>query len=585
MEKENNQKLEYLRHTLAHLLAAAVLKLYPETKNTIGPAIDTGFYYDFDFKEPISDKDLKDIEKEMKKTANKWDAFSHREVSEKEAKEYFRGNQYKTELIDEIIAKGEKITFYTCGDFTDLCRGGHLENPKKEINMDAWKLDKVAGAYWRGDEKNKMLTRIYGFAFETKVDLDEFIKNKEEAAKRDHRKIGKEMSIFAYDDDVGAGLPLWLPNGGAMIEALEKLAKDMEFIGGYKRVKTPHLAKENLYKTSGHLPYYEDSMYPPMEYEGVKYYLKAMNCPHHHKIYAAEKKSYKDLPLRLAEYGTCYRHEKSGELFGLMRVRSLQMNDAHIYCTEEQFFDEFKAVIEMYLKYFKIFGIDKYTMRLSKHSKEKLGEKYINEPELWIKTEDMVRQCLVDLKVPFFEAEDEAAFYGPKIDVQVWSVIGREFTLATNQVDFAVPARFGLTFVDKDGKEKTPLCIHRAPLSTHERLIGFLIEHYGGNFPLWLAPVQIKVIPIGDNHAETAKEFVQKLLSIGIRTEIDAGNDSFGKKVRNAKTDRIPYFAIIGDKDIEAGVITLESRDKGQIGQLKDSEILEKLSKEIREYM
>ncbi len=584
MKKENDEKLENLRHSLAHLLASAVLKKYPDTKNTIGPAIDNGFYYDFDFKTPISDKDLKDIEKEMKKTLNKWTEFTHKEVSEKEAKEFFKDNPYKIELIDEIVAKGEKITLYTCGDFTDLCRGGHLENPKSEINTDAFKLDKIAGAYWKGDEENKMLTRIYGIAFEKPGELETFLKNREEALKRDHRKLGKEMSIFAYDDDVGPGLPLWLPNGGAIIEALESLAKEMEFRGGYKRVKSPHLAKENLYLTSGHLPYYKESMYPPMEYEGGKYYLKAMNCPHHHKIYATEKKSYKDLPLRLAEYGTCYRHEKSGELFGLMRVRSMQMNDAHIYCTEEQFFEEFKSVIEMYLAYFKIFGIEKYMMRLSKHSKEGLGKKYINSPELWVKTEDMVRKCLVDLNVPFFEAEDEAAFYGPKIDVQVWSVIGREFTLATNQVDFAVPERFKLTYTDKDGKEKTPLCIHRAPLSTHERLIGFLIEHYGGNFPVWLSPVQIKVIPVSDSHIEIAKKFAKNLTLAGIRNDVDTGNDSFGKKVRNAKTERVPLFAIIGDKDIESGTITLESRDKGKIGSLKESEIIEMITKDIKEY-
>jgi len=580
MKKE---QLEQIRHTLAHALASAVLKLYPNTKHAIGPVIDNGFYYDFDFEIPVTEDDLKAIEIEMKKTLKTWKGVTGKEVSDSEARAFFADNPYKLELIDGIAKKGDKITFYTSGDYTDLCAGNHIDNPSA-IPCDSFKLDKIAGAYWRGDEKNKMLTRIYGLAFESKDELDLFIKNREEAAKRDHRKLGKELSIFAYDDEVGAGLPLWLPNGGAMIEALEKLAKDMEFRGGYKRVKTPHLAKDNLYLTSGHLPYYEDSMYPPMEYEGGKYYLKAMNCPHHHKIYAAEKKSYKDLPLRLAEYGTCYRHEKSGELFGLMRVRSMQMNDAHIYCTEEQFFNEFKAVIELYLKYFKIFGIDKYMMRLSKHSKEKLGQKYINEPELWIKTEDMVRKCLVDLNVPFFEAEDEAAFYGPKIDVQVWSVIGKEFTLATNQVDFAVPARFGLTYMDKDGKEKTPLCIHRAPLSTHERLIGFLIEHYGGNFPLWLSPVQIKVIPIGEAHVEVAQKFAMSLINKGIRADIDSNNDSFGKKVRSAKTERVPYFAIIGDKDIEAGTITLESRDAGKIGSLKESEIIDKLIKENEEY-
>lgn len=579
----NSENLAHKRHTLAHLLAAAVLELYPDAKNTIGPAIDNGFYYDFEFSTPVKEEDLKEIQKKMKKLSNSWTEFTHKEVSESEAKEHFKNNPYKIELIDEIVAKGEKITFYTCGGFTDLCRGGHVENPNKEIEDGSWKLSRLAGAYWRGDEKNKMLTRIYGLAFDTKEELEKYEKQALEAEKRDHRKLGKELGIFSFDDSVGPGLPLWLPNGGAIIEALETLAKETEFNMEYERVKTPHLTKDSLYLTSGHLPYYEDSMYPPMEYEGGKYYLKAMNCPHHHKIFASEPKSYKDLPLRLAEYGTCYRHEKSGELFGLMRVRSMQMNDAHIYCTEEQFADEFKKVIEMYLYYFKIFGIDKYVMRLSKHSKEGLGKKYINEPELWIKTEDMVRKCLIDSGVDFVEADNEGAFYGPKIDVQIWSAIGREFTLATNQVDFAVPARFGLTYTDKNGSKTTPLCIHRAPLSTHERFIGFLIEHYGGNFPLWLAPEQVHVIPVKDSAFSKAEEIYKVLRKEGVRAKIDLTGDGFGKKVRKAKDMKVPYSIIIGDKDIEAGKVTLESRDNGNLGQLTSEEVLEKLLKEIKD--
>lgn len=579
----NTEQLAHKRHTLAHLLAAAVLETYPDAKNTIGPAIDNGFYYDFDFPTASpKEEDLKELQKRMKKLFNKWTEFSHKEVSEAEAKEYFKDNSYKLELINEIVAKGEPITFYTCGDFTDLCRGGHCEHPNKDIADGSWKLSRIAGAYWRGDEKNKMLTRIYGLAFDTKEELEKYEQDVAEAEKRDHRKIGKELGIFSFDEDVGAGLPLWLPNGGAIIETLENLAKEREFMMEYERVKTPHLAKESLYLTSGHLPYYEDSMYPPMEYEGGKYYLKAMNCPHHHKIFAAEPKSYKDLPLRLAEYGTCYRHEKSGELFGLMRVRSMQMNDAHIYCTESQFADEFKKVIEMYLYYFKIFGIDKYVMRLSKHSKEGLGKKYINEPELWIKTEDMVRKCLIDSGVDFVEAENEGAFYGPKIDVQIWSAIGREFTLATNQVDFAVPGRFGLEYTDSDGLKKTPLCIHRAPLSTHERFIGFLIEHYAGNFPLWLAPEQVYVVPVKDTAFDTASNAYKLLRSSGIRAKIDLSNDGFGKKVRAAKNMKVPYTIIIGDKDIEAGKVTLESRDNGNLGQMTIEDVLTKINEAIK---
>ncbi len=580
--ENKTDKLHNLRHSLAHLLAAAVLEIYPDTKNTIGPSIEDGFYYDFEFKNPISDKDLPKIEKKMREILKSWKGFESEEKSEKEAKKHFENNEYKLELIDEIVGKGEKITFYTSGKFTDLCRGGHLENPSKEIKEGSFKLDRVAGAYWRGDEKNKMLTRIYGLAFETKEELEEYIKMREEAEKRDHRKLGKELKIFTFDEDVGPGLPLWLPNGTIIIEELEKLAKETESAAGYLRVKTPHIAKASMYLKSGHLPYYEDSMFPPMEYEGVKYYLRAMNCPHHHKIFSTENRSYKDLPIRLAEYGTCYRHEKSGELFGLMRVRMLSMNDAHMYCAEEQFADEFRAVNDMYLKYFKIFGINKYIMRFSTHDPKKLGEKFVNEPALWKKTEDMVRQVLIESKIPYVEIPNEAAFYGPKIDVQVWSAIGREFTLATNQVDFAVPKRFGLTYTTKGGKEETPLCIHRAPLGTHERFIGFLIEHYAGAFPLWLSPVQVKVIPVRENHNEYAKKVFELLKENGIRAQLDDAEANLGGKVRDAKNNKIPYWIVVGDKEIEANKITLESRDAGQLGQMSQEELVAKITEEIK---
>ncbi len=580
MNEHNN--LAAMRHSMAHLTAAAVLNIFPDAKNTIGPAIDNGFYYDFDFSTPINEKDLQKIEQKMREIVKTWKGFSHQEVSVDEARKHFAANPYKLKLIEEIATKGEKITLYTSGEFTDLCRGGHVEDIK-EMREAGWKLTHIAGAYWRGDEKNKMLTRIYGLAFENKEALATYEKMIEEAEKRDHRKLGKEMDIFTFDDDVGPGLPLWMPHGGDIIEELEKLAKETEFAMEYVRVRTPHLAKESMYLKSGHLPYYEDSMYPPMEYEGGKYYLKAMNCPHHHKIFGARARSYKELPLRLAEYGTCYRHEKSGELFGLMRVRTLQMNDAHIYCTEAQFGDEFRKVNEMYLKYFKIFGIDKFRMRLSTHDPKKLGQKYVNEPELWLKTEKMVRDTLTESKIPFVEVANEAAFYGPKIDVQVWSAIGREFTLATNQVDFAVPKRFDLTYKSKEGTDETPLCIHRAPLGTHERFIGFLIEHYGGNFPLWLSPVQVKIATVREHHSAYAREVYGKLRALGIRAEIDDSDEGFGKKIRKAKVDRIPFTIIIGDKDIEAGKVTLESRDAGAIGQLSIDEVIQKLTTDIRE--
>ncbi len=603
--------LEHKRHTLAHLLAAAVLIHYPKAKPTIGPAIDDGFYYDFEFpkgKAPRAE-DLKKIEDTMRQLLPFWHQFTKEKVTPAKALKVFKGNKYKEELIKELRKAKKDITFYTAGPrgegrrargekqakksplhtshlapsplFLDLCRGGHAKNPSQEIAKDSFTLDRIAGAYWRGDEKNAMLTRIYGLAFDTKAELDAYTKQREEAQKRDHRLLGKQLGIFTFDDEVGPGLPLWLPNGGIMIEEIENLAKEMEAKGGYKRVRTPHLADEKLYLRSGHLPYYKESMYPPMSYDGGNYYLKAMNCPHHHKIFGAEPKSYRDLPLRLAEYGTCYRHEKSGELFGLMRVRSMQMNDAHIYCTEEQFFDEFKKVIELYLTYFRIFGIEKYTMRLSKHSPAKLGKKYVNEPKLWKKTEEMVRRCLVDLKVPFVEAEDEAAFYGPKIDVEVWSAIGREFTLATNQVDFAVPKRFDLTYTDAAGKPQTPLCIHRAPLSTHERLIGFLIEHYAGAFPLWLSPEQVRVLPVSEKHLAYAQEVLEWLRSAGIRAEL-AGDDSLGKRIRDAKIAKLPYFIVVGDQEIEAKTGTLEGRT-GKVGALPIEEIASRLTAEIRE--
>jgi threonyl-tRNA synthetase len=405
----------------------------------------------------------------------------------------------------------------------------------------------------------------------------------EEAKKRDHRKLGKELGIFTMDDDVGPGLVLWMPNGTVIIEELEKLAKDTEMAAGYKRVVTPHIAKENLYITSGHLPYYQDSMYPPMELDGVKYYLKAMNCPHHHKIFSAEPRSYKDLPLRLAEYGTCYRYEQSGELFGLMRVRCLHMNDAHIYCSKEQFAQEFKAVNDMYLKYFKIFGIDKYIMRLSLHDPEKLGQKYINEPELWIETENLVRQVMIENKIPFVEVKGEGAFYGPKIDVQIWSAIGREFTLATNQVDFAQGRRFNLEFTTRNNETETPLIIHRAPLGTHERFIGFLLEHYAGKFPVWLAPLQVKVLPISDRYLDYAQTVLQYLKNADIRTEVDDRNEKIGKKIRDTEIARVPYMLVVGEKEMNDGMVSVRRQGKGDLGLFKVSDLIDKVRKEIND--
>lgn len=568
-------------HSSAHLMAEAVEATFPGVKFWVGPPVEKGFYYDMDLGSyKITEDDLVLLEKKMNELARQNNPFVRKEITKADAVQYFseKGDEYKLDLLSNL--EDGQITFYTQGGFTDLCRGPHIPTtgPIKAI-----KLLSIAGAYWKGDEKNKQLTRIYGVTFPSQKELDEYLAMLEEAKKRDHRKLGKELSIYTYDDEIGQGLPLWLPNGTVIIEELERLAKETEYAQGYKRVVTPHIAKESLYLTSGHLPYYEDSMYPPMELDGTKYYLRAMNCPHHHKIFAAEPRSYKDLPLRLAEYGTCYRYEQSGELFGLMRVRCLHMNDAHIYCTREQFADEFRAVNDMYVKYFKIFGIDKYVMRLSLHDPEKLGKKYINEPELWLETEAMVRAVLTESNIPFIEVKDEGAFYGPKIDVQIWSAIGREFTLATNQVDFAQGRRFNLEFASKDNATDTPLIIHRAPLGTHERFIGFLLEHFAGKFPTWLAPLQVKVLPISDKFMDYAQEVTKKLKANLIRTEIDDRSEKIGKKIRDAEMLKIPYMLIIGEKEMQEQSVSVRRQGQGDIGMIQVESLITNLLQDIRE--
>lgn len=566
-------------HSSAHLMAEAVESMFPGVKFWVGPPLDKGFYYDMDLGgRQINEEDLRKLEVKMNELAKANNKYSRQEISKADAVKYFsdKGDEYKLDLLEGL--KDGEITLYTQGNFTDLCRGPHI--PATGL-IKAIKLTNVAGAYWKGDEKNKMLTRIYGVTFPTQKELDEYLQMLEEAKKRDHRKLGKELGIFSFDDDIGPGLPLWLPNGTLVIEELERLAKETELEAGYKRVVTPHIAKESLYITSGHLPYYQDSMYPPMELEGVKYYLKAMNCPHHHKIFAAEPKSYKDLPFRLAEYGTCYRYEQSGELFGLMRVRCLHMNDAHIYCTREQFYEEFKAVNDMYLKYFKIFGVEKYVMRLSLHDPSKLGQKYIDEPELWIETEALVRDVLIRTNTPYVEVPDEAAFYGPKIDVQIWSAIGREFTLATNQVDFAQGRRFNLEFTNKENQPEIPLIIHRAPLGTHERFIGFLLEHYAGKFPTWLAPLQVKILPISDKFLEYGQSILQKLKKADIRAELDDRNEKIGKKIRDTELAKVPYMLVIGEKEMNEGKVAIRRQGKGDAGVKLIEEFIASLKEEV----
>ena len=568
-------------HSSAHLMAEAIESLFPGVKFWVGPPVDNGFYYDVDLGDKtITEDDLRKLEVKMAELAKQNNAYIRKPISKADAIAYFtdKKDEYKLDLL-QGLQDGE-ITFYTQGGFTDLCRGPHI--PATGF-IKAIKLTNIAGAYWKGNENNKQLTRIYGVTFPSAKQLDEYLQLLEEAKKRDHRKLGKELSIYTMDDDVGPGLILWLPNGTVMIEELEKLAKETETAAGYKRVVTPHIAKESMYLTSGHLPYYAESMYPPMEMEGEKYYLRSMNCPHHHKVFAALPKSYRDLPYRIAEYGTVYRYEQSGELFGLMRVRCLHMNDAHIYCTKEQFADEFRAVNEMYLKYFKIFGVDKYVMRLSLHSPEKLGVKYVNERELWKETETMVRNVLIESKIPFVEVQDEAAFYGPKIDVQIYSVIGREFTLATNQVDFSQGRSFKLHYTTEDNNTETPLIIHRAPLGTHERFIGFLLEHYAGKLPTWLAPVQVKILPISDRFLDYAKDVLQKLKNDDIRAEIDDRNEKIGKKIRDTELGRVPYMLVVGEKEAAEGKVAVRRQGKGDIGAKKVEEFLQDIAAEVKE--
>lgn len=553
-------------HSTAHVMAEAVEAIFPGVKFWVGPALDKGFYYDMDLGDrKITEEDLLAIEKKMAELAKQQNPFIRSERAKQDAIHYFteKGDEYKLDLLQNL--KDGEISFYQQGAFTDLCRGPHIPHTGF---IKAMKLTNIAGAYWKGDEKNKMLTRLYGVSFPNQKELDEYVAMLEEAKKRDHRKLGKELSIYTTSDDVGQGLIMWMPNGTVIIEELEKLAKETEEAAGYKRVVTPHIAKESMYLTSGHLPYYADSMFPPMEMDGERYYLKAMNCPHHHKIFDAEPKSYRDMPYRIAEYGTCYRYEQSGELFGLMRVRCLHMNDAHIYCTKEQFKAEFKAVNDMYLKYFEIFGIEKYVMRLSLHDPEKLGQKYVNEPELWKETEELVRNVLIETGVPFVEVKGEGAFYGPKIDVQIWSAIGREFTLATNQVDFAQPRRFKLSFTNANNEPEIPLIIHRAPLGTHERFIGFLLEHYAGKFPTWIAPVQVKVLPISDKFMDYAYEVKKVLRAKGVRVEVDDRQEKIGKKIRDTELLKIPYMLVIGEKEMNDKQVSVRRQGKGDTGSV-----------------
>lgn len=579
-----NQSLEELanlRHSFSHLLAAAVSALWPDAKPTLGPAIEDGFYYDFEFPEnvKISDADFSAIEAKMREIVASWESFHRIEKSAKEAVEYYSNNEYKVELIREFEKKGEKISFYQSGDFVDLCKGGHIDSPRDKMKY--FRLMSVAGAYWRGSEKNKMLTRIYGTAFFTQKELDEHLRMLEEAKKRDHRKLGSELELFFIDEMVGKGLIMWLPKGTIVRDQIEKLAREKETAYGYVRVVTPHIAKEELFLTSGHLPYYKDSMYPPMVMDDGTYYLKAMNCPHHHRVYLQKPKSYRDLPVRIAEYGTCYRNELSGVLSGLLRVRCMAMNDAHIYCRKDQIREEFTSVLRMTREYFDMFGLKDYWFRLSKWDPEHT-EKYINEPGNWEFSEQVIREVLASERLPFTEVSNEAAFYGPKVDVQFKSTVGREETMSTIQLDFAAKGRFGLSYTDEKGKENDDVfVIHRAPLSVHERFMAFLIEHYAGAFPLWLAPVQLALLPIGEKHIEYARVLQSVLVKHGVRVEVDDDAKSIGAKIRFQTLQKVPYMGIMGDKEMASKTVSLRRRDGSDLGTVGINELTQKFLSEI----
>ncbi|MBS3163370.1 threonine--tRNA ligase [Candidatus Woesearchaeota archaeon] len=542
-----SDNIETIRHSISHVLAQAVKSFHPKVKLGIGPAIEDGFYYDFDNLK-ITEEDLKKIEDKMREIIKKNIGIKKVLLTKKEAEKRLAGQKYKLELLKSL--KDKRITFYEQDDFIDLCKGPHVKSTK-DIPIDAFKLTHLAGAYWKGDSKNKMLTRIYGVAFNTKHELDNYLKMKEEAEKRNHIKLGKELEIFMISDLVGKGLPIWLPKGNIIKEEIEKLAKEMEKKAGFIRVTTPHLAKKELYMMSGHLPYYENSMYPSMKMDDGTYYLKAMNCPHHHLIYKNKLRSYRDLPLRIAEYGTVYRNELSGTLAGLLRVRAMSMNDAHIYCRKDQIEEEFTNIIKMIKEYYKLFDLKDYWFRLSRWD-PKHKEKYIDEPANWKMSEEILRNVLKKLNVKFIEAEDEAAFYGPKIDIQFKAVSGREETMSTIQLDFAAKKRFDLSYQDSSGGEnKDVFVIHRAPLSTHERFIAILIENYAGKFPVWLSPVQVIIMPIADRHLEYSKDIEKKLLDDDVRVEVDSRSESISKKVRDAQVQKIPIMITVGDKELE----------------------------------
>ena len=579
---EKADKLDNMRHTLAHLLAAAVGEIYKfnNIKLTLGPAIENGFCYDIDFLgKKVTDADLKKIEEKMRKILPKWTEWEHKEISKEEALKFF-ANEYKVELINEIAERGEKITTYTCGGFTDLCRGGHLAHPAKEIDPDSFKLDRVAGAYWRGDEKNKMLTRIYGLAFNTKTELDAYLVQRAEAEKRDHKKLGKELDLFTFSELVGAGLPLFTPKGTIVRDLLDGFVWELRKAVGYMRVDIPHITKKELYETSGHWEKFKDDLFKITTREGHEFAMKPMNCPHHTQIYSRKQRSYKELPERYADTTKVYRDEQTGELSGLSRVRSITQDDAHVFCRLDQASGEIKNIYSIVKTFYGAFGFS-LQPRLSLHDPKNM-KAYLGTEEVWMNSENALREIIKQNGETAIEALGEAAFYGPKIDFLAKDAIGRDHQVATIQLDMNMPERFDLYCINEKGGQERIVMIHAAIMGSTERFLSVLIEHIAGAFPLWLSPVQVKVIPVRENHNEYAKQVFEMLKENNIRAEFDDKDENLGTKVRDAKNNKIPYWIVIGDKEIEAKKVTLESRDNGQLGQILKEELVEKLLEEIK---
>ena len=577
----SEKELDNLRHSLAHLLAAAVMELWPDARRSIGPSIEDGFYYDFEFPEPISDENLHEIEDRMKEVLHTWKSFEREEISEKEAKKLFANNPYKLELIEEY--KGETLTLYKSGEYVDLCRGGHVEKIS-DIKPDAFKLTHIAGAYWRGDEKNKMLTRIYGVAFETKKELDEYLLMQEEAKKRDHRKLGKDLGLFVFSDLIGKGLPTFGPKGATIKRELERFTIDEELKRGYLHVVTPDLAKVDLYKKSCHYPYYKDTMYPVMKIDEEELILKPMTCPHHFMFYKSEPHSYRELPYRIGEIAHQYRYEKSGELSGLTRVRMFCLADAHIITAKDQAKQVIKEVLELIDFINSTLGLVKgtdYRYRLSLGDRSD-NKKYYKDDDSWEYAENVLREVLTEVKAPFYEAANEAAFYGPKIDIQVTKASGAEETAFTVQYDFVMPERFDLTYINKEGKDERPIVIHRSSIGCLERTIAFLIEHYAGAFPTWIAPTQVAILTINEKINDYAQEINNQLRARNIRVELDVRNESIGKKIREAEMQKIPYLLVIGEKEKSSGLVAVRKRGEGDKGQEKIEKFVSQIGEEIK---